>query len=110
MPTAFAIASVEPPSSPRAANSARAASRICSRRSSALLRGEVTAMGGMLATSHLLCQEGHSSGQADGFSALLAGKAGESVSRIDIVRDQLAAWPQMRPGGMKLEPHALEGV
>src|SRR2546423_12598744 len=53
MPAAFAIASVDAPWRPRAANSACAASSTVSRRSSAL-RLVVVAMSAMLVTSHYL--------------------------------------------------------
>src|SRR6266545_6793751 len=54
MPARFAISSVDAPWRPRSANSARAASRISSRRSSALFRCGCTTMAGMLVTSHKL--------------------------------------------------------
>src|SRR5712692_4739145 len=53
MPARFAISSVEAPWSPRSANSARAARRISSRRSSALFRSVVT-MAAMLVINHKL--------------------------------------------------------
>src|SRR5919201_6476518 len=60
MPATFAIASVEAPCRPRAANSACAASRTASRRSSALCLVVVVIDGGMLVTTHYLVKHlGH---------------------------------------------------
>src|SRR5712691_378263 len=54
MPARFAISTVDPPWSPRSANSTIAASRISSRRSSALFRSLWTTMGVMLVTTYKL--------------------------------------------------------
>src|SRR3989440_6981449 len=114
MPTALAIASVDPPSKPWAANSTRAAPRISSRRSSALLRWVVVAIGVLLAITHLLVKsllkERHSAGQADRNPALLSGEAAKGLGRVDVVGDQHAARAHGGPGRVELEPHAVEGV
>src|SRR2546430_13082557 len=111
MPTALAIASVDPPSSPRAANSTRAASRISSRRSVAVFRA-VTAMAALLATSHYLVksllQERHPAREPHSRAALLDGEAGKRLGRVHVVREQNAALPQVGPGLVELEPHAVE--
>src|SRR6266567_3702399 len=54
MPARLAISSVDAPWSPRSANSPMAASRISSRRSSALFRCGWVIMGGMLVTTYKL--------------------------------------------------------
>src|SRR5512133_1289346 len=60
MPARFAIASVDAPWSPRSANSSSAASRMSSRRSSALFRCGCTTMRPMLVTTHKLVKcRGH---------------------------------------------------
>src|SRR5436305_3762965 len=111
MPTAFAIASVEPPSRPRTANSTRAASRISSRRSVAVFRA-VTAMPGLLATSHYLVksllQERHPAREAHRRASLLAGEAGKCLGGVHVVGEQHAALPQVGPGLAEFEPHAVE--
>src|SRR5437763_5003751 len=74
MPTAFAIASVEPPSRPRAANSTSAASRISSRRSVAVFRSE-TAIPGIISYCLLTCQVTSGAAPCRGRDARASGPA-----------------------------------
>src|SRR2546430_1542243 len=113
MPTALAIASVDPPSSPRAANSTRAASRISSRRSVAVLRVE-SAMAGIISDCLLTVKpfpkQRHPPRQTDGRAAVLRGDPGEGLGRFDVVREQPPAVTEVLPRRVELEPHALERV
>src|SRR3954471_10822279 len=114
MPARRAISSVEAPWRPRSANSCNAASSTASRRSAAVFRSVVTAMGGKLATTYYLVksldEEGHPARDPDRFPLHLRREARERRRRVDVVGEQDAALAQRRPRLRVLEPHAVERV